>query len=328
MSNQKQNLGQFNTKKDVWLQPQVREFIASCGCSCVVDPFAGEGDLLIAAFQTFGGPSKGYDIDPSMGWPVNDGLDNIPYHEDALVLTNPPYLAKNSAKRNKLDSYRHFKDNDYEDLYQIAIHKVLEKYSKAVFIIPETYFQCKWFKEYLVQYTVIEENPFEDTDCPVCVACFSVDNNFMRFSCNEYEIYKGEEYLFTNTELESILFDFKQSMGTQMVFNNPKGNLGLRGVDGVSADDRIKFCFPWELGYSLDDVKESSRSITVIDLPHRPVNERFINALNENLENFRAKTGDVVLSSFKNNNKLGARRRRLDYKWARHLINKTAVEFR
>lgn len=326
MNNQKQNLGQFNTKNDVWLRPHVYDFIKSCGCSRVVDPYAGAGDLLAAANQIVW-EVIGYDIDPSLGWPENDSLLDIPYHNDAIVITNPPYLAKNSANRNGFDSYKYFKHNDYEDLYQLAIDKVLEKYKNAVFIIPETYFQSSFFKEYLVQYTIIEENPFTDTDCPVCVACFSVDNNFFRFTSNEYKIYKNDVYLFTNHDLEDILFSFKTNLDLAMDFNVSNGNLGLRGVDGVSPDNRIRFCHPWELGYELDDVKESSRSITAINIPHLEINERFINLLNKELELLRKKTYDVVLSPFKNNNRLGIRRRRLDYALARKLINLAATIF-
>lgn len=324
MNNQKQNLGQFNTKNDVWLRPHVYDFIKSCGCSRVVDPYAGAGDLLMAIK---GWEVIGYDIDPSLGWPENDSLLDIPYHNDAIVITNPPYLAKNSANRNGFDSYKYFKHNDYEDLYQIAIHRVLEKYKKAVFIIPETYFQTSFFKEYLMQYTILEENPFTDTDCPVCVACFVVDDNFFRFSSNEYKIYKNDACLFTNHDLDNLLFDFKPYLDLPMDFNHPNGNLGLRGVDGISPDDRIRFCHPWELGYELDDIKESSRAITTIDVHRLDVNERFISLLNEELESLRTKTFDVIFSPFKNNNRLGVRRRRLDYAWARRLINLAAAKF-
>lgn len=53
------------------------------------------------------------------------------------------------------------------------------------------------------------------------------------------------------------------------------------------------------------------------------VNNRFINLLNYYLEDYRARTHDIFLAPFKNNNKEGHRRRRLDYKLARDLINKT-----
>ena len=162
----KQNLGQFNTQNDVWLRPHIAEFIGDSDCDYVLDPFAGQGDLLHAARRFNFLDYYGMDIDPDLcaekGWAWNDSLEDIPASDNTLVITNPPYLAKNSAARNCLGSYDYFKgDNErYEDLYQIAIEKVLDSYQKAVFIIPETYFQTEFFKQHLEIYTVIEENPF------------------------------------------------------------------------------------------------------------------------------------------------------------------------
>ena len=321
----KQNLGQFNTKNKVWLRPHIRDFIRDSGCSYAMDPYAGAGDLLAAVNSMGWSDTYGYDIDPDLGWPVNDGLEHIPYHEDTIVITNPPYLAKNSAARNDLESYRYFDDDNdmYEDLYQIALKKVLALYKKAVFIIPETYFQTEFFKHHLNSFTVIEENPFEDTDCPVCVATFDVSNDFYRLAGNNYGIYKNDSYLFNRFELEDILFKFNSAKHADLDFNDPYGNIGLRGVDGVDPGDRIRFTKPQDLGYDLSNIKESSRAITILNLKNVAVSDSFIEIANVFLENLRSRTHDVILAPFKNNNKLGHRRRRLDFKWARKIIEKT-----
>ena len=320
----KQNLGQFNTKNDVWLRPHIREFIENSDCWNVMDPYAGAGDLLFAVNDMVWKHVYGYDIDPDLGWPVNDGLEHMPYHEDTIVVTNPPYLAKNSAARNALDSYEYFtEDNDhYEDLYQIALRRVLALYKKAVFIIPETYFQTEFFKQHLYSYTVIEENPFEDTDCPVCVATFVTTNDFMAITGNNYKIYKNDNYLFDRFKLEDILFDFSSCRYININFNAPTGNLGLRGVDGVDPKDKIRFCKPEDLNYDLGSIGETSRAITVLDVDF-DITEAFLFRANFLLSKLRERTHDVVLSPFKNNNKLGQRRRRLDFKWARKIIDKT-----
>ena len=324
----KQNLGQFNTKKDVWLRPHILEFIMDSGCDTIVDPFAGKGDLLYLFPQH---KRIGYDIDPNLSWELNDGLVDVPGHGNAIVVTNPPYLAKNSAKRNNFSSYKYFKDNDYEDLYQIAIHRVLARYQKAVFIIPETYFQNGIFTSYLQSHTVIEENPFTDTDCPICVACFHTTNDFMAIAGNNYDVYKNDEFLFNKNTLEDILWDFNFNRhgycawsvpSYNITFNDPNGNLGLRGVDGVYENDRIRFCRPEDLDYDLNNIKESSRAITLIDVEGLNISDKFIEKANVLLQTLRHRTHDVVLSPFKNNNRLGQRRRRLDFKWARKILEK------
>jgi len=232
-------------------------------------------------------------------------------------------LAKNSAARNDLESYQYFKNNDYEDLYQLAIHRVLARYSKAVFIIPETFYQNQLFTSYLHSYTIIEENPFEDTDCPVCVAAFHATNDFRAIAGNNYKIYKNDSYLFNRFELEDTLFKFNSGRHADITFNDPGGMLGLRAVDGVHINDRIRFAKPKALRYDLRKVSETSRSVTLIDVPGYKIDKRFIKIANLWVENLREDTKDVVLSPFKNNNKLGKRRRRLDYKWARKIIEKT-----
>lgn len=330
MIKKKSNLGQFYTRNDVWLRPHIEEFIRDVGASVVVDPFAGHGDLLHAVKGIGEWEVAGYDIDPDlctdMGWTWNDSLDEIPFHDDAIVVTNPPYLAKNSAARNCLGSYNHFSgDNcNFEDLYQIAVQRVLEKYTDSVFIIPETYFQTDLFKAYLHSYTVIEDNPFTDTDCPVCVVCFHKETNFLRLSNNNYKVYKNDAYLFSGFELTDILYQFNSTKANMPItFNDSTGMLGLRAVDGVGHQDKIRFAKPNNLGYDLRKVDESSRSVTLIDVPGYTINKEFIDRANYFLGLLRLVSHDVVLSPFKNNNKLGDRRRRLDYHWARKIIEKT-----
>ena len=73
----------------------------------------------------------------------------------------------------------------------------------------------------------------------------------------------------------------------------------------------------------INNIKVSSRAITIIDIDGVEITDDFIEQANYFLELLRFKTHDVILSPFKNNNKLGQRRRRLDYYWARKIIEKT-----
>ena len=45
----------------------------------------------------------GLDIDETLDWEVNDSLINIPTFKGAIIITNPPYIAKQSASRKKID---------------------------------------------------------------------------------------------------------------------------------------------------------------------------------------------------------------------------------
>jgi hypothetical protein len=257
-----------------------------------------------------------------LGWEFNDSLVTIPKIKDAVVITNPPYLSKNSAKRSNSKSYAYFKDNNYADLYQLAISNVLQNFDHAIFIIPETYLNSKFFKEYLKQITIIEQNPFKDTECPICVACFSKNKKTFMDVEIDFDIFKGDLFLFSKSELDIRLEKYKSKSGNDMIFNTPKGSLGLRGVDGTSDDNRIRFCLPKDLGYDINNIKQSSRAITLIEIDYK-IDVFFIERANNLLEDYRLKTHDVLLAPFKNNNKQGKRRRRLDFKLARQLLNKT-----
>lgn len=317
----KTDLGQFNTKLDVWLKPQVEAFIRMSSCTKGLDPFAGDGDLIRAMLDIDLRPVKAFDIDTSLNWSYNDSLVNIPYFEDTIVVTNPPYYARVSASRKKSSCLNYFEGNNFADLYQIAIGNVLKKYDEAVFIIPETYFLTEdmFFKEDLCSITVLEDNPFYDTDCPVCVACFQKGDLFKQ---PVYDIYKNEEYLFNSAVLEGILLTFNSKNNFKITFNDPKGNIGLRGVDGVNPEQKIKFCLPEELNYDLNKIKVSSRAITILNVEGNFNKNELIEKANMYLNALRELTSDVILAPFKGNNKAGERRRRLDFKWAKKILNK------
>ena len=317
----KSDLGQFNTKRDVWLKPQVKEFITTSPSTNGLDPFAGAGDLVKVMFDLGLKKVKGLDIDSKLNWTVNDSLVSIPYYRDTIVITNPPYYARVSASRNKSSCSNYFDGNTFADLYQIAIVKVMAVYDEAVFIIPETYFLTDdmYHKEDLSSITVLEDNPFYDTDCPVCVACFLKGSPL---GYPSYDIYKNDKFLFDNIELDKIKDKYKTETNAQMSFNAPKGNIGLRGVDSTNPKDKIRFCLPEELGYDHKKVKESSRSITIIDVKSDFDREKVIERANNYLNQLRDLTQDVIFAPFKGNNKAGERRRRLDYEWARKILNK------
>src|SRR3990167_3945429 len=97
----KRSLGQYFTKQNTWLRPQITQFIKSSGAKIAYDPFAGNGDLL--------------------------------------------GIAQSFALKKCLT-------NDY-----------------GVVIIPETFINSSFPKNRLVSITILEDNPFDDTETPVCV---------------------------------------------------------------------------------------------------------------------------------------------------------------
>lgn len=74
--------------------------------------------------------------------------------------------------------------------------------------------------------------------------------------------------------------------------------------------------------YDITSIKESSRLITLIEVndADEAFIDRLIHSSNMILSDFRMSTKDVLLSPFKGNKKNGERRRRLDYRTARAIL--------
>lgn len=312
-------LGQFFTSKVIWLKPQVLEFINKSGCNIVYDPFAGAGDLLKACGEIGFTDLIGLDIDKTLNWQVNDSLLDIPHIDNAIIITNPPYLSNYSASRKKIyqQVQLYFEQTDYDDLYLLALDKMLDAQEYVVAIVPETFINSNYKrKNRLTSCTVLEENPFHDTDTPVCVLCF--DNEQKSF--DKIIVYKNGHFTSTLQDLEDARIQPKSNLS--MTFNILSGWLGLRAVDTTNPKEMIRFDYKENFDYDWSKgIKVSSRLLTVIEI-NIPVEHRdkFIRLCNDELKAVREKSADLVLSPFKGNMKNGVRRRRLDFRTARAII--------
>lgn len=320
MDEKKIKLGQFFTKSSIWLKPQVIEFIKSSNCSIAYDPFAGGGDLLKVSREILSFKNViGLDIDHSLNWVINDSLLNIPYVNNAIIITNPPYIAKQSASRKKIDLSKYFSTSNYDDLYLIALDKMLEAQDYVVAIIPESFINSTYKqKDRLSQITILEENPFEDTYNPVCIACFDgIKKDFSKI-----KIYKNETYINTLQAIQDLRLEPNKKI--KITFNTLDGWLGLRAIDG--ANDKTFIGFDFKENFNCDwkkYTKVSSRNLSLIDVSV-PEEKRkvFIDECNKIITELRNSSSDILLTPFKGNTKSGMRRRRLDFTLARAIIEK------
>lgn len=311
--------GQFFTKASLWLQPQILEFIKQSKCKIAYDPFAGAGDLINKSSMYGIKDIIGLDIDDTLGWGYNDSLDSIPHFDDSIIITNPPYLSNYSASRKKVfdEVKKYFEKSPYDDLYLIALDKMLDAQQFVVAIIPETFINSNYLrKNRLVSITILEENPFEDTDTPVCVVCF--DSRVKDYS--EIDIYKNDTKIFDLAKMNSFRMLPKNNL--KIKFNVLDAWLGLRAVDTTDPNNMIKFDYKENFDYDWSKgIKVSSRLLSIIDVdvPNED-KSKFINKCNEILYELRNNTHDVIFSPFKGNMKNGIRRRRLDFQTARAII--------
>lgn len=332
MIKEKIKLGQFFTKDRLWLKPQIKKFINQSECGIAYDPFAGDGDLLFVATNELNFEEiKGLDIDINLNWDYNDSLINIPHIDNAIIITNPPYIAKQSASRKGIDLKNYFEKSKYDDVYLIALDKMLEAQDYVVAIIPESFINSNYMnKSRLASITVLEENPFKDTENPVCVVCF--DNKEKSF--DKIKVYKNDKYI---NNLSSILdIRMNPNYTIPITFNTIDGWLGLRAIDSTDDIKKIYFDYKDNINYDWKNrIKVSSRHMTLIDInvPYE-LRDEFICECNRIIKSIRDKTSDVLLTPFKGNTKSGIRRRRLDFKLARaimeeayyNVVNKNSCE--
>lgn len=321
----KRSLGQYYTIDDLWLKKQIEDFIEEINPDIAFDPFAGEGHLLDVASKLGIKEVVGLDKNRELDWNYNDSLKKIPEIENSIIITNPPYLTNYSAKRRKIyDSVgEYFLSSEYDDLYKIALEKCLENNKYVIAIIPETFINSKFPKNRLRHITILEENPFEDTEKPVCVVCF--DDKLKDYK--EIDIYKNEEYIGNLKKIDS--FRISPNNNIDIDFNNKEGKLALRAVDTTNPQKKIKFMRVEELDYDLENIKVSSRLITVINIDENLSKKELLQLIekaNKFVKKLRRETEDVILSPFKGNDKNGKRRRRLDYRTARAILEKAYSE--
>jgi hypothetical protein len=320
----KVSLGSFYTTQSSWLTKEVIDFLAKAlkeSQGLLLDPFAGDGHLLEAIKENEELKNKmvtaeGFDIQGKT-WPINDSLIEIPNPKRAVIVTNPPYLANHSAKRKGVSSLveKYFERSTQKNLYMIALENCLQSADYVVAIIPETFLLSSFPKDRLEIAVVIQTELFGDTDAPALVACFGKNERAGA------HIFKGNKSI---GPLEQIL-SLRESTAPEqrIVFNDPKGRIGLRAVDGSNGKSPIEFLPAKNFDYPAESVVVSSRLMTYLELPELQDREipEVIRQANTALNRIREASGDLVLAPFKGNDRSGKRRRRLDYALARGILN-------
>lgn len=272
--------------------------------STILEPFAGSNNLIKMLQQMdLCSSFVSYDIHPK---------DNLVATKNTLLdfpigykvcITNPPYLAKNSAKRQGFV----FPETSYDDLYKLALSKCLENCDYVAAIIPASFLNTHLFRSRLSDYVLITDKLFNETFHPVCLALFKPNSN-------DVDVFEQTKYLGKLSYFESMLPI--ESPSIKLKFNDPTGSLGLIAIDNTLGPS-IRFCKGSDL--CSDKIRVSSRSITRISLDAE-INT-LLPKLNKKLKEFREDTHDLFLTPFKSLRKDNRYRRRLDYSLAKALIS-------
>ncbi len=300
----KRSLGQYFTKYSPFSLSPFMEWERNIDISnqIILEPFAGENSLI--KFLINNGLCNRYtsfDIEPkAIDVHYRDTLKDFPVGFEVCV-TNPPWLAKNSATKMQVPFYA----GEYDDLYKYSLSKCLEHCKNVIAIIPESFIRTNLFLGRLNTFVSLTSNAFDDTTHPVGMALFdSVESN-------DVKIYRDNDYIGFLSEIKEKRPSHTNN--SDIVFNEQKGNLGLIALDNCK-EASIRFCDPKELQDY--EVKKHGRHITILDIPFKPK----IKDYNHIINNFRQDTQDVLMTSYRGIRKDGFYRRRLDWQLAKDII--------
>lgn len=344
MKENKIKYGQFYTK----VNPFDNEFflewmklIENDGYTKIIEPFAGANNLVKMFYETIEGVEGihkqytwgSFDIEPPNdnnypGVKVNkrDTIEDFPQGYE-IGITNPPYLAKNSATRKGITYPKGFK---HDDLYKISLEVMLTNLKYVAAIIPDSYINSDIFRDRLYLVGPLKDKMFDDTQNPVMLALFIPKDVKERLILEDNIISNSKDFLVWIKGKETVSYKNLENMYFQNKVcnivgkkNNKKGKFGAHLIDNTKDGTGIKFCKGEEIDESV--ITPSSRSKTRFDIDIKITEsytqEDIINKLNEYLREYRENTHDILLTSFKGLRKDGEYRKRLDFGIMSNIIN-------
>lgn len=286
----------------------------------LLEPFAGANNI-IRLVRAAGWDGKWWCCDIQPPAPQAEGVEVV--RRDSLAnfpsgfrvaITNPPYLAKNSAVRRGLA----FPSTPYDDLYKVALERMLGEVDYVAAIIPESFLTADLFHRRLVAGISLTSKMFEDTDHPVCLALFvpAEEKKGTLFEETDFEIWDGNRFLGMHKDLTAGLG--RAEARQPWKFNDPQGLIGLRALDGTSGAS-IQFV----RGETIpsEGIKHSSRALSRIGGCPVGYEDAIIAIANRLIDGYRASTHDALMTAFKGLRKDGRYRRRLDFAQARRILD-------
>ena len=205
----KSYLGQFFTTNSKLILDGFEHYVKN---KVIFDPYSGKGDLLDWALENGAASATGTDVDQNLIKNLPDDKKNIISFNDSLInikksefiLTNPPYV------KTYLTNYQ----NDFENLYALAISKIIESDSdEGILIIPINFLSAErnkkirelFFNKYkITKLTYFTKPMFVDTTINVIAFHFEktssvqksldmlCDGNIYNLSFNDFDIYNQD----------------------------------------------------------------------------------------------------------------------------------------
>ena len=347
----KKSRGQFYTTNSSYILDGFS--LPPTNIRCIVEPFAGKGDLIewikksncTAEIQAF-------DIEPKGNSIIKrDTLVNPPNYENAWIITNPPYLARNkSVDKSVFDLY------ETNDLYKCFITSVVKQNNcrGGIFIIPAGFFfspryidiRCRdtFMKKYkITKVKYFEESVFDDTTTTIVALSFersntdleeqnvewimmpsNVKKNFKMSSSNDW-IIGGDIYNISVPESISVR---RYVEGQKLRDNEQQLYITLNALDSGTKDGRINLSYKKDYIYP---AKECSRTYASFRITGKMLNEmqqiQLCEEFNEFLEQKRNEYWSLFLPQFRESKEYARKRIpfELAYRIFLHLIHRQTL---
>jgi hypothetical protein len=325
-TNTKTSLGQFYTTNAEYILTD----LSLPNKLKVVEPFVGQGDLINWVKKHYQDIDLiTYDIDPKIECTeVRDTLLNPPSYKNCLVVTNPPFLARN--KNNDKVIYDKFK---VDDLYKAALSSFVDGDCEGgILIIPLNFFSGeegsireKFLNKYqIIKLNIFEERVFDDTAYTVCsfsfvkkssnetqtipVEIFPKKVNFEVTLEKKYEYRIGGDILTTPNKLK---------LGRLLVGQEPSTHLKLYAVDSGTPEGRIRLVYDENPYFG----KNTDRVFCSITSPVEIKDQiQICEKFNQILEKYRLEYNSLFLTNYRESTKHYSRKR-ISFSQAFSLLN-------
>ncbi|MBI5530022.1 MAG: Eco57I restriction-modification methylase domain-containing protein [Candidatus Doudnabacteria bacterium] len=250
MAGNKKQLGQFFTTNSDYILKGLEKRVVG---KEVIDPFAGNGDLLVWAKNNGAKNVRGFDIDKKY---INK--KTIKFNDNILsplkfkfVITNPPYLNVNKA--TKETKFKYFSKFQFEDLYQIALQSIMDS-DEGIVIVPINFLSAEnsksirdiFFSKFeIVEINYFKQQVFADTTYNVIAFYYVKKTNYFKegFEIKTHIYPEGKDILIKlerkygwiiGGEFVSKIKNQDNNLGvyrlTEEMINNQKGDIKLKAA--------------------------------------------------------------------------------------------------
>ena len=326
----KKDKGQFYTTQSSYI---LEGFTIPTDARCIMEPFAVKGYLIDWVKQCSTLSIEAYDIQPKRDdIQQRDTLQDPPNYENAWILTNPPYLARNKSQNKQLyDQY------DTNDLYKCFLSSVVkqENCRGGIVIIPSGFFfssrdldvRCR--HDFMKLYRITKVKFFEETvfdDTSTTIVAFSFERSLIELTEQNVEwetLPTKEKKVFSMTSAnqwivggeiyrlpipEGVIIR-RHVEGQALKENEQQTFITLNALDSGPMDGRIKLTYQTDYVYPAKDCSRTYATLRIRGMNLSEEQQVYLcEQFNAYIERKRTETWSLFLPQFRESKEYARKR--------------------